>query len=205
MAVRLSALHTSCPLPPIWFLVLIYFRSWVDSMAIVRLEGLRSTEKSNYLIWNRTCDPPACSIMPQPITLPRAIFLSSTLLFKEISGVNLYVIYSIHSINKIILCPRCNSVNHMSEEVFNSLHMAISIKVCPLMLLIDLRSCTQFHWIIYGPILDACFEKKEKFQTNSYSMIITDYTSCIYPSKYYQHSQNINNASKRKTAHSFVA
>jgi hypothetical protein len=31
-----------------------------------------SIEKSNYLIGNRTRDLPACSVVPQPPTLPRA-------------------------------------------------------------------------------------------------------------------------------------
>jgi hypothetical protein len=33
---------------------------------------IRSNEKSNYLIGNRTRDHPACSIVPQPATLQRA-------------------------------------------------------------------------------------------------------------------------------------
>jgi hypothetical protein len=33
---------------------------------------IRSTEKSNDLIGNRTRDLPACSIVPQPVTLPCA-------------------------------------------------------------------------------------------------------------------------------------
>jgi hypothetical protein len=33
---------------------------------------IRSIEKSNYLIGNGTGDLPACSIVPQPTTLPRA-------------------------------------------------------------------------------------------------------------------------------------
>jgi hypothetical protein len=40
MAVRMSALHASHPLPPGRFLVLIYVRVWVDPRAIVQLEGL---------------------------------------------------------------------------------------------------------------------------------------------------------------------
>jgi hypothetical protein len=40
LAVRLSALRAGSPLPPGRFLVLISVRSLVDSMAIVRLEGL---------------------------------------------------------------------------------------------------------------------------------------------------------------------
>jgi hypothetical protein len=42
-------------------------------MAIVRLEGLGKLKK-NYLIGTRTRDLPACSIVPQPTTLPRALW-----------------------------------------------------------------------------------------------------------------------------------
>jgi hypothetical protein len=40
----------------------------------VRLEGLGQLKKSNDLIGYRTRDLPACSIVPQPTTLPRAAF-----------------------------------------------------------------------------------------------------------------------------------
>jgi hypothetical protein len=40
MTVRLSVLRAGRPLPPGSFLVLIFVRAWVDSRAIVRLEGL---------------------------------------------------------------------------------------------------------------------------------------------------------------------
>jgi hypothetical protein len=36
---------------------------------------IRLIEKSNYLIWKGTRDQPACSIMLQPTTLPRALLL----------------------------------------------------------------------------------------------------------------------------------
>jgi hypothetical protein len=39
-------------------------------MATVRLEGLGQLKKSNDLIGIRYCDLPACSIVPQPTTLP---------------------------------------------------------------------------------------------------------------------------------------
>jgi hypothetical protein len=35
------------------------------------LEGLGKLEKLNDLIWTRIRDLPACSIVPQPTTLPR--------------------------------------------------------------------------------------------------------------------------------------
>jgi hypothetical protein len=38
----------------------------------VRLEGLGQLNKFNDLIGNRTRDLPACNIIPQPTTLPRA-------------------------------------------------------------------------------------------------------------------------------------
>jgi hypothetical protein len=38
----------------------------------MRLEGLGQLRKSNDLIGTQTRDPPACIIVPQPTTLPRA-------------------------------------------------------------------------------------------------------------------------------------
>jgi hypothetical protein len=62
MEVR-SALHTGRPLPPGRFLVLISVRGWVD---------IKSIENSNDLNGYRTRNFPACNIVPQPTTLPRA-------------------------------------------------------------------------------------------------------------------------------------
>jgi hypothetical protein len=67
MAARLSALRADRPLPPGHF-----------SGRLSRPQGhsaagrIRSIEKSNDLIGNQTRDVPACSIVPQPTTLPRS-------------------------------------------------------------------------------------------------------------------------------------
>jgi hypothetical protein len=47
----------------------------------MRLEGLGKLKKSNDLIGIRTRDLPACSVVPQPTTLPRAPIITITILF----------------------------------------------------------------------------------------------------------------------------
>jgi hypothetical protein len=75
MAVRLSVLCAGRPLPRGRFLVLISVRGRVDHRAIVRLGGLGRLKKSSALIGNPPRDLPACSIVPEPTTLPRAPLL----------------------------------------------------------------------------------------------------------------------------------
>jgi hypothetical protein len=69
MEVRLSALRAGRPLPAGRFLELVSVRGRVDPRAIVRLEGSCQLKNHNDLIGNRTRDIPACSAVPQPITL----------------------------------------------------------------------------------------------------------------------------------------
>jgi hypothetical protein len=68
MAVRLSALRADRPLPQGTFLVLISVRGWVDPRSIVRLEGLGQLKNP----MTSSGIEPACSIAPQPTTLPHA-------------------------------------------------------------------------------------------------------------------------------------
>jgi hypothetical protein len=60
------------PLPSLRFLVLVYIK-WLSRPQGHNAVGrITPIEKSNELIGNRTRDLPACSIVPQPTTLPRA-------------------------------------------------------------------------------------------------------------------------------------
>jgi hypothetical protein len=72
MAVKLSALRAGRPLPP---------RKIPGTQFCYRLSRpqghsaagrMKPIEKSNNLIGNRNRDLPACSVVPQPTTLPRA-------------------------------------------------------------------------------------------------------------------------------------
>jgi hypothetical protein len=78
MTARLWVLCAGRFLPLGRFLVLTFVRGWVDPRAIVRLEGLGKLKKSTSS-GTRIGDLPACSIVPQPTTLPRApIYLSTS-------------------------------------------------------------------------------------------------------------------------------
>jgi hypothetical protein len=66
------------------FLVLISFKAWVDLRAVVRLEGLGKLKKSSDFIGTWTRDLPACSIVPQPTTLPRVPGVSVPCVFTSL-------------------------------------------------------------------------------------------------------------------------
>jgi hypothetical protein len=70
MAVRFSALRAGRSLPHRKMQVLISVKRLSRPQGHSAAGRIRSVEKSSDLIGNRTRDFPACSIMPQPTTLP---------------------------------------------------------------------------------------------------------------------------------------
>jgi hypothetical protein len=69
---KLLALRAGRIYPPGRFVVFISVLGWVDPRAVMRLEGLRKLKKKINFIGVQTCDLPACSVVPQQTTLPRA-------------------------------------------------------------------------------------------------------------------------------------
>jgi hypothetical protein len=67
--VRLSALHSGCPLPLVNLLVVISVRDWVNLKRVVLLEGLGALRNFNDIIGSRTRSLSACSMMSQPSRL----------------------------------------------------------------------------------------------------------------------------------------
>jgi hypothetical protein len=78
MPVRLEALRADLCLPS-RMIPGIHF-CWSVSRSRGYSAAGKMTNKKNDLIWNRTREIPACSIAPQPTTLPRAHYYSDYLL-----------------------------------------------------------------------------------------------------------------------------
>jgi hypothetical protein len=72
MAVRLPALRAGRPSPPRKIPGTHFYQRLSRPEDHSAAGRVRSIEKSNILIGNRIRDLPACSIVPQPTTLPRA-------------------------------------------------------------------------------------------------------------------------------------
>jgi hypothetical protein len=93
MAVRLSALRAGRALPPGIFLVLISVKRLSRPQGHSAAGRIRSIEKI-HIIETRTRDLLACSIVPQPTTLPRAPL--KEIWFGDNTWINLSEIWGIH-------------------------------------------------------------------------------------------------------------
>jgi hypothetical protein len=132
MAVMLSVLRAGRPLPPPpgRFLVLNFVRGWVRPQVHKAAGRIRSNEKI-YLIGTRTRNLLACSIVPQPTTLPRAPYIFGTktygftrLKFWSWNGLqNLYYRCSSNSVTSLVVVlllesMQCYSIWILDLEIF---------------------------------------------------------------------------------------
>jgi hypothetical protein len=98
MAARLSALSAGRPLPPGRFLVLISVRGWVDSRAIVRLEGLGEL---NNPVTSSRIEPATfwlVALYLNQLTLPRAPVHMCTKTFTQFRWVCYTEIFSMSNV-----------------------------------------------------------------------------------------------------------
>jgi hypothetical protein len=110
MAVRLSALRTGRPLPPGRFLVLISVRGWINSRAVVRLEGLGHLKNP---ITSSGVEPATFRLVTY--CLNHSYTCSECLLFLQIASEMMYcgnefLFLTAHSGNAS--SSRCNPVLH---------------------------------------------------------------------------------------------
>jgi hypothetical protein len=66
---------------------------------------IRSIEKSNDLIGNRICDLPACSVVPQPTTLPRVTSTKFSISLKKYNYRYISVHFKSYVLNVIFQHP----------------------------------------------------------------------------------------------------
>jgi hypothetical protein len=142
MVVRLSAPRASRPLPPWRFLVFISVRGWVDSRAIVRLKGLSQLKKSSDIIGIWTRDLPACSIVPQPTTLPRAPNLEMT---------GQYLQYELNRYEEAVSFSNAECWCNTSMWCRNNSQTPVQLFSAPICLHFFLNPATQAY-PIYSPI-----------------------------------------------------
>jgi hypothetical protein len=105
MTVTLSALCACRPLPPGRFLVLISVKRLSRPQGHSAAGKIRSIEKE-HVIGTRTRDLPACSIVPQPTTLPPAPYIS-------------YVLCSYGMLHHVVWCLQLQDGTLKMETVFS--------------------------------------------------------------------------------------
>jgi hypothetical protein len=96
MAVRLPALRASHPLPPRKIPAAHFCYRLSRPQDHNAAEKIRSIEKFSDFIGIRTDDLPACSIVPQPTTLQRALYYLRHVVYITFYAYNLMLLFFIN-------------------------------------------------------------------------------------------------------------
>jgi hypothetical protein len=101
MAVRLSALHAGRPLPPKNIPGTHFCYRLSRPQGHSTAGRIRSIEKKIHLIETRTRDLPACSIVPQPTTLVKYVYINIKIILTNITELLYYGVIALHGRHQV--------------------------------------------------------------------------------------------------------